>query len=117
MTWAGVNSQPLRTLEGRLRGLTGVLTPRRGPVERPKHGAGTACGLRGKLGVPEEPVGRSLRRSPQPTWSNTGLSAGAAVPTPHLLRPPPPRPSPRHTPPSTAPGSVGCVCVFFFFFY
>ena len=39
-------------------------------------------------------------------------STRAAVPTPHLLRLLPPRPSPRHTPISTAPESVG---VFFSF--
>lgn len=41
-----------------------------------------------------------------------GPSTRAAVPTPHLLRLSPPRSSPRHTPISTAPESVG----FFFFF-
>ena len=117
-TWAGVNSQPLRTLEGRLRDLTGVLILRRGPVEGPKHGAGTACGLWGKLGVPEEPreVAALAAAHLVKHRSQRGrLSTRAAVPTPHLLRPPPPRPSRRDTPPSTAPGSVGCVCVFFSF--
>lgn len=115
-TWEGVNSQPLRALKGRFRDLTGVLIPRRGPKEGPKRGAGTAYGLWGKLGVPEEPVERS-RCSLLPTWSNTGLSSGAparaAVPTPHLLLLSPPRSSLRHAPISTAPESDG----FFFFFF
>lgn len=41
-----------------------------------------------------------------------GPSTRAAVPTPHLLRLSPPRSSPRHTPISTAPESVG-FCFFF----
>ena len=46
-----------------------------------------------------------------------GPSTRAAVPTPHLLRLSPPRSSPRHTPISTAPESVGFFFFFFFLFY